>query len=258
MTHLLNRLLFYVPVIKHAQYLHPCKKNDSVAANAISNLFLSMMCVLTNKLSEVFHIQSPITSEEICDKIRTQCMRFQMEPFQDEWFKNPLEQVDSGTSDCSTTWQSYWPQVLNDCGLQPACKHSTLCKRVDNFWSKLGSLTDEHGNLKYPKLYAVVQVILSISDGNAYPERGFSINKQLLQSHGYVMKEKSIVSLRLLKDELIKAGGVLKFPYTIELINSIKNARVKYFADGAAEVDCRERETTKNASSWVTTSQLNQ
>ena len=54
---------------------------------------------------------------------------------------------------------------------------------------------------------------------------------QLLQSHGYVMKEKSTVLLQLLEDELIRACGVLKFPCTIEQINSIKNARVKYFAD---------------------------
>ena len=190
-----------------------------------------MMSVLTNKLCEVFHIQSPITSEEICDKIQTQWMRFQMEPLQDEWFKNPLEQIDSGTSDCSTTQQSHWPQVFSNCGLQPACKHSTFSKRDDNFWSKIGSLTDELGNLEYPKLYALVQAILSLSYGNAYPDQGFSIDKQLLQSHGLVIKEKSIVSLQLLKDELIRAGGVLKFLCTMELINSVKNACVKYFAD---------------------------
>ena len=127
------------------------------------------MSVLTNKLSEVFHIQSPITSEEVSDKIRTQWMRFQTEPLQHERFKNPLEQIDSGPSHCSAAWQDYWPLALNDCGLQPACKHSTLCKRVENFWSKIGSLTDEHGNLKYAKLYALVQAILSLSHGNAYP-----------------------------------------------------------------------------------------
>ena len=45
------------------------------------------------------------------------------------------------------------------------------------------------------------------------------------------MKEKLIISLQLLKNKLIRAGGVLKFLCTIELINFIKNARVKYFAD---------------------------
>ena len=80
-------------------------------------------------------------------------------------------------------------------------------------------------------LYALVHAILSLSHRNAYPEHGFLINKQLLQSHEYVIKEKSIVSLQLLKYELIRAGGALKFPCLIELINCVKNARVKYFAD---------------------------
>ena len=103
----MNRVPFHVPVINYAQYLHPWKINDSGATNAISNLSLYMMSVVTNKLSEVFQIKSPITSEEICDKVRTQQMRFQTEPLQDEWFKNLLEQIDSSTSDCSTTQQSY-------------------------------------------------------------------------------------------------------------------------------------------------------
>ena len=150
-------------------------------------------------------------NEEICNTIQTQWMRFQTEPSQDEWLKNLLEMIDSGTSDCSTTQQSYWLQVLNDCGLQPACKHFTLCKQVDNFWSEIGSLTDELCNLKQSKLYAIVQAILSLSHGNAYSEREFSINKQRLKSHGYVLTEKSIVSLQLRKYELIRAGGVVNF-----------------------------------------------
>ena len=36
-THLLDRLPFHVLVIKHAQFFHPCKRNDSGSTNAISN-----------------------------------------------------------------------------------------------------------------------------------------------------------------------------------------------------------------------------
>ena len=53
----------------------------------------------------------------------------------------------------------------------------------------------------------------------------------MLESHGYVMKEKSIASLRLLKDELHRIGGALKFPCTVKLIQTVKGARAKYFAD---------------------------
>ena len=102
-------------------------------------------------------------------------------------------------------------------------------------------MIDEHGNLKYPKLYALVQAILSLNHGNAFPERGFLINKQLLQSHGHVMKEKFIVSLRLRKYELIRAGGV-------KLINSVKmHCQSNILQIGTAEVDCGEREKAKNA-----------
>ena len=45
------------------------------------------------------------------------------------------------------------------------------------------------------------------------------------------MKEKFIASVRVLKDELIRADGDLKFPCTVELINSVKNEPVKYFAN---------------------------
>ena len=101
LTHRLDRLTFLRTSHKACSISSTLKRNDSDATNAISNLSLCMMSVLTNKLSEVFHIQSPIISEDMCDKIRTQWMRLQMEPLQDEWFKNPLKQIDSGTSDCN-------------------------------------------------------------------------------------------------------------------------------------------------------------
>ena len=166
------------------KHLHPCKRNDPGTTNAISNLSLCMISVLTNKLCEVFHIQSPITSEEICDIIRTQWMKFQAEPLQDEWFKNPLEQIDSGTSDCCTMWQTFWPLVFNDCGLQPTCKYSTLCKQVDNFWSNIGSFTDKHGNLEKPKLYALVQTICPSAMEMLIPNKDFQSKSNFCKAMG--------------------------------------------------------------------------
>ena len=60
------------------------------------------------------------------------------------------------------------------------------------------------------------------------------------------MKEKSIASLLLIKDELIRAGRVLKFLCTIELINFIKNARAKYFADMELQKLTVEKEKQQN------------
>ena len=66
--------------------------------------------------------------------------------------------------------------------------------------------------------------------GNADPERGFSINKNMLDVHGSSTKEETIVALRFIKDELIHRGGPLKIPLTKELLKSCRNARSSYFA----------------------------
>ena len=72
--------------------------------------------------------------------------------------------------------QSYWLQALQECGLEPARMHSTY-KHIDHFWSKIGSIKNDHGIAQYRQLFALVRSVLSLSHGNAYPEQGFSINK---------------------------------------------------------------------------------
>ena len=216
------------------KFFHPCKRNDSGSTNAISNLALSMTSVLSNKINEIFDVKAPATKEDICDKIRAQWMEYQTEKIKDNWFRKSEEDEDEchtpSTSASANNRASYWSQAFQECGLQPKQTYSTN-KRIDYFWAKVGSLQNGHGVLKYPQLYALVKTVLSLSHGNACPERGFSINKQMLESHGYVMKEKSIASLRLLKDELHQIGGALKFPCTVELIQTVKGERAKYFAD---------------------------
>ena len=55
--------------------------------------------------------------------------------------------------------------------------------RIDQYWSKIGEMTDdENGSYKYPQLVALIKCVLSLRHGNAVPERGFSINKILLES----------------------------------------------------------------------------
>ena len=48
--------------------------------------------------------------------------------------------------------------------------------------------------------------------GNSTPERGFSVNKQLLNVHGYSTYEDITIASRMVKDELLY--GVLKFQIT--------------------------------------------
>ena len=90
---------------------------------------------------------------------------------------------------------------------------------------------DESGGKKFPQLFAMARCVLSISHGNAFPERGFSINKYILERHGKQLVESTIIALRMVKDELCRVGGELKFPLTKQLRTSVGNASTKYFAD---------------------------
>ena len=46
---------------------------------------------------------------------------------------------------------------------------------MDKFWQKVGTMADSDGSSKYPQLFALMKCMLSLSHGNAVPEKGFSI-----------------------------------------------------------------------------------
>ena len=71
----------------------------------------------------------------------------------------------------------------------------------------VGEMCNEEGLLKYPQLFSLYKIVLSISHGNVVPECGFSINKNILSVHGANIKERTIVALRIVKDYLCKVGG---------------------------------------------------
>ena len=98
---------------------------------------------------------------------------------------------------------------------------------MDEYWQKVGTMTDSDGSFKYPQLAALMKCVLSLSHGNAVPERDFSINKIMLEFHGYTIDNVTIAALRLVKDSIQK-GGVDKFPITRKLINYSFKSYAKY------------------------------
>ena len=64
---------------------------------------------------------------------------------------------------------------------------------------------------KNPKnLWQLARCILSLPHGNLDPERGFSINKSVLQIHGTSLEEDTTVALQLVKDYIVLNNGVDK------------------------------------------------
>ena len=83
-------------------------------------------------------------------------------------------------------------------------------------------MLNEDGKPKCDQLFSLAKAVLSISHGNVVPERGFSINKYMLSVHGNAIQEDTLVSLRLIKDQLCLDVGLSKFKVTTELLKSAR------------------------------------
>ena len=77
-------------------------------------------------------------------------------------------------------------------------------------------------------MWALVKCVLVLSHGNADPERGFSINKHLIDIHGCNIGEETIEAIRLVKDHIIKSGGLEYVSITKKMLNMCGNASSKY------------------------------
>ena len=70
--------------------------------------------------------------------------------------------------------------------------------------------------------------VLILSHGNVDPERGFSINKHLLNVHGSTRSEETIEALRFLKDCLNRKGGVGSIKVRKGLVKVCQNTHSLY------------------------------
>ena len=86
------------------------------------------------------------------------------------------------------------------------------------------------------------------------PERGFSINKYLLDVHGNSIKNETIVALRMVKDYVISVGGIMKVSISKQLLSSVKSARQRYNSDLAANREQKMKLERKRLQEAETTS----
>ena len=75
----------------------------------------------------------------------------------------------------------------------------------------------------------------------------------MLDAYGYFMQESAIETYPLVKDPLLRNGGVMKYNITADLILEVKGSYGKYIADleqkKAVEMEAvikRDKEKTKN------------
>ena len=100
-------------------------------------------------------------------------------------------------------------------------------KRIDAYWFCVQAIVDKCGKKKYSTLWSLVKCLLSLSHGNADPERGFSL-RFLLQVHGNAIQEETIEAVRLVKDFILYSGGTNNVQITKEMIISSRDAYWRY------------------------------
>lgn len=89
--------------------------------------------------------------------------------------------------------------------------------KIDDFWVAVGALEDHHKFKKFNELSHLMLAALSLSHGNVIPERGFSLNKYVLQNRES-LKENTIEAIRITKDYLVHFENITDFPITKKLL----------------------------------------
>ena len=105
---------------------------------------------------------------------------------------------------------SYLAYALNEWGLsQLPSKYQFVS--IDAYWDKVVSILDATGNSKYTAI-STCKMHFSLSHGNSYPERSFSITEIQLDAHGTTIDNNTLIALCFVKDYLHKIGArIFKF-----------------------------------------------
>ena len=68
-------------------------------------------------------------------------------------------------------------------------------------------------------------MVMMLSHGNAFAERGFSINKEVIIDN---LSEQSLVAQRQVYDAIMHHGGIQKIDISKKLIHAVRNASSLY------------------------------
>lgn len=124
-------------------------------------------------------------------------------------------------------WSMYMCET-NSTVEQWSTKHHGDCSDICGYWNSIAQLSDVAGDKKYENLVNVVKSALSLSHGNAAPERGFSVNNSLLSKERLALGEQTICAVRVVKEAVRLFGAVTNIPITKELIASSRRAYAEY------------------------------
>jgi len=121
---------------------------------------------------------------------------------------------------------SEWLLYASDSALDSTtAKFSTdICA----YWVHVSNMVDTVGEKKYQHLSYVAKAALTLSHSNASPERGFSVNNALVTTDRGSLSERSIVTVRVVKEAVRVFGSCTEVPITKDLIHAVRHAHSEY------------------------------
>lgn len=117
-------------------------------------------------------------------------------------------------------------------------------ERSDKYWNRILAEKDLSGKSKYKHLPVLIKALLSLAHGNADCERGFSENKNILESRSNLCAA-SINGIRRIKSELKKCGSIKNFNINPKLLSSVKTSWRRYENRTKAEKNIEKKEKEK-------------
>ena len=211
--------------MENTQYLNTEKQNDTNSTSAISNLALKIVNACGSKANHMCDVRSDVSPSALVDIIRYQWKMYQLGQIPKSMYLQEQHSIKGRNQN------SYREYALGYCGIFPSeqpREEESQFLRLDDYWRSVNLFLNEDGKPKYDQLFSLAKAVLSISHGNVVPERGFSINKYMLPAHRNAIQEDTLVSLRLIKDQLCLDGGLSNFKVATELLKSIKTSSARY------------------------------
>ena len=106
---------FDIAILKYAQFLQPEKRSNLGSTSGISNLAVEVAKALERMICKMFQVPESDSWEQVCDKIRTQWIAYQLGDIPKEFYTKSNDEA----SKSSRRTNSYWSYTLELCGLQP-------------------------------------------------------------------------------------------------------------------------------------------
>ena len=99
---------------------------------------------------------------------------------------------------------------------------------IVSYFFQVSHSKDCEGNMKYDTIAKLSLFVLLLPHVNADPERGFSLNKNVLAVHGFLIKEKTLEAIRMARDFIVRNNGVMNIEIIKDLIEHCKVSHTRY------------------------------